>query len=198
MRYHVIIAAAALIPAAAAAQSEADRGQPDHSFTGPRVEAIIGWDRTPSTRSLTGDGLLYGGAVGYDLGIGELRVGADAEATDSTSGGCFRSSGPARPTCIRSGRDLYVGGRIGARMTSNILIYGKGGYTNFRQSQQFETPVGEVVDNKINSDGFRVGGGVELAITRSAFVKAEYRYSHYDWIVRPDRHQVVTAVGLRF
>jgi outer membrane immunogenic protein len=45
-------------------------------------------------------------------------------------------------------------------------------------------------------DGLRVGAGVEQAIGRNAFVKAEYRYSNYEQGY--SRHQAVGGFGFRF
>jgi len=45
-------------------------------------------------------------------------------------------------------------------------------------------------------DGYRIGGGVEEKIGHNSFVKAEYRYSHYQHGFA--RHQVVGAFGFRF
>lgn len=190
MRFHLVTAAAALIPAAAAAQSQATA-----NFVGPHVEAVVGLDHIPSTE-LNKKGVLYGVGVGYDLGVDSLRLGAEAEATTSTASGCSTSS--QGKLCVNSKRDLYLGARVGAQVSPNLLVYAKGGYTNFRQSSSLETTTGKT-EGTGNSDGFRVGAGAELALSRNAFVKAEYRYSHYsEGVVDYARHQIVTGVGLRF
>ena len=191
MRYYVAIAAAAaLFPAAAVAQSQESPG-----FVGAHVEGEVGYDRIPSTE-LNKTGLLYGVGAGYDLGIGSVRLGAEAEASASTAKGCSTSS--QGKLCVDSKRDLYVGARVGAVLSPNLLLYAKGGYTNFRQSSSLETATSKT-EGGSNSGGFRVGAGVELAISKNTFVKAEYRYSHYnEGVVDFGRHQVVTGVGLRF
>ena len=67
-------------------------------------------------------------------------------------------------------------------------------------------------DRHFNLDGYRVGAGVEHAMGRKAYVKAEYRYSNYgdarleyangantdNFSVDTDRHQVVIGAGVRF
>jgi outer membrane immunogenic protein len=191
MRSYVFIAAAAaLIPAAAAAQ-----GRESPSFVGAHVEGVVGYDRIPSTE-LNKSGLLYGLGAGYDFGIDTLRIGAEAETTMSTAKGCTTSS--AGRLCVDSKRDLYVGARVGAVLLPNLMIYAKGGYTNFRQSSSLKTDTSKV-EGGANSGGYRLGAGMQLALSRNAFVKAEYRYSHYhEGVVDYGRHQVVTGVGLRF
>ena len=70
------------------------------------------------------------------------------------------------------------------------------------------------VDTKsnIDTDGYRLGAGVEQAIGTNTYAKLEYRYSNYgegevDYVNGPDsgrfnldtdRHQVVVGFGLRF
>ena len=58
------------------------------------------------------------------------------------------------------------------------------------------------VTDKSDLDGYRVGAGLEYNITPSAYVKGEYRYSHYgdlDGIdIDLDRHQLMAGFGFRF
>lgn len=69
------------------------------------------------------------------------------------------------------------------------------------------------LDQRLDTDGWRVGAGVETALGEKAFAKIEYRYSNYNegefdfngttpdssrFRIDTDRHQVVASVGLRF
>ncbi len=69
------------------------------------------------------------------------------------------------------------------------------------------------LDQRLDTDGWRIGAGVETAISENAFAKIEYRYSNYKeaefdfngqtpdssrFRIDTDRHQVVASVGLRF
>ena len=79
----------------------------------------------------------------------------------------------------------------------------------------FLAPDGETeLDSSLDTDGFRLGAGVEQAIGEQGFVKLEYRYSNYSEAeidfedpaindgnrvdIDLDRHQVVAGFGVRF
>lgn len=76
-------------------------------------------------------------------------------------------------------RDYGVSARVGYKVADSALVYAKAGYADFR-----------------GLEGVRVGGGVEVALTKGFFTKAEYRYS--DLELNTGRHQVVAGFGLRF
>lgn len=166
-------------------------------FTGFRVEGLAGWDRpqVPGNRS---DGALYGVGTGYDVQTGGAVVGIEGEAADSTADNCVSVASAAATgnrLCTRTGRDLYVGGRVGALVAPSTLLYAKAGYTN-AQVRNALTLAGTTTRTRETLDGFRVGGGVEQAVGANSFVKLEYRYSNYERDT--DRHQVVAGFGFRF
>lgn len=208
----------ALVSVPAMAQST------DSSFSGPRVEAILGYDVSKAGSSVDDDinedndqsaeGLLYGVGVGYDYDFGNGVIGIEGEFTDSTAktefndDGDFEGFGFGR---VKTGRDLYVGARAGFKATPNTLVYLKGGYTNARFDVLASDGETELRD-KIDTDGWRIGAGVEQKMGTNAFAKLEYRYSKYSeaevdfgedfeserFDVDLDRHQVVASVGYRF
>ncbi|RYE58104.1 MAG: porin family protein, partial [Hyphomicrobiales bacterium] len=158
------------------------------TFTGPRVEATLGYDHVgagSSTANNNGrddqkiDGLLYGGGIGYDVAVGSLLVGAEGEITGSTarnSQNSYTSTfGYGR---VKQGRDLYAGARIGILASPTTMIYAKGGYTNARL-RVLAGSTTQTTDTSFNLDGYRVGAGVEHALSPNTYVKAEYRYSNY-------------------
>ena len=51
----------------------------DHPFTGPRAEAIAGWDHVvdDSDYGASRDGVTYGGALGYDVQLGKVVLGVE-------------------------------------------------------------------------------------------------------------------------
>jgi len=199
--------------------------QADSSFTGPRVEAILGYDISKAGSTVDDDfnddndqsidGLLYGVGIGYDYDMGSAVIGAEAELTDSTAkttynrDGDFEGIGLGR---VKAGRDFYVGARAGIKASPQTLVYIKGGYTNARfnvLANDGETRLRE----KIDTDGWRLGAGVEQKLNSNAFAKLEYRYSNYSkgeldfgrdipdserFDLDLDRHQVVASVGYRF
>jgi outer membrane immunogenic protein len=170
MRFLAISAfALATVATPAFAQDEAA------PFSGPRAEAVVGWDHLGAY----GDGesgVTYGGAIGYDAQRNNIVAGVEAELTGST----------VEEAGLSAGRDIYAGARVGF-VTGNTLFYAKGGYTNARASYS---------GNGANFDGYRVGGGIEQNFGRF-YGKVEYRYSRYNDISL-NRDQVVAGVGIRF
>ncbi|MEA3389348.1 outer membrane protein [Sphingobium sp. CCH11-B1] len=191
------------------------------TFTGPRVEAILGYDHVGAGSDFDNDngrddqsidGLLYGVGVGYDVNLGGAVVGVEGEWTDSTA-----KSDRFDPTDqfgfgrVSQGRDLYVGARAGILANPSTLVYVKGGYTNSKLNV-LAGNTNETTDTSFKLDGWRIGGGVERAINANTFAKVEYRYSNYTdgqldfpngatserFNIDTDRHQVVASVGWRF
>lgn len=194
------------------------------TFTGPRVEAIVGYDISKAGSSSDNDvndqddesidGLLYGVGIGYDYDMGGVVLGIEGEYTDSTAkteysdGGDFEGFGLGR---VDTGRDLYAGVRVGAKVAPDVLAYVKGGYTNAKFNV-LATDGSTELKQDINADGWRAGAGLEYAMTENSFAKIEYRYSNYQeaeyengdlpdsdrFDIDTDRHQIVGSVGWRF
>ena len=180
----------------------------DGPFTGPRIEALGGYDNLQDGGdgdSEGRDGFTYGALLGYDFQRGNMVFGIEGEVTDSTtSTRSYNEIAAGDRFSVEAGRDLYIGGRIGYAISPQALIYGKGGYTNARIESRYQaatTSDNELVD-KADLDGFRLGAGLEYNFSPSAFVKGEYRYSHYGEIdgydIDLDRHQLMAGVGIRF
>ena len=173
--------------------------QDSQPFSGLRVEGQVGYDTT-DIEGENSDGVAYGAQVGYDVQSGGAVFGAEAEVADSTVDECVQDVDVAGDElCVSAGRDLYVGGRAGAAVADNVLVYGKAGYTNARANLDYEDgTAGEALDFEEgeNLDGVRVGAGVELALGPNSYAKTEYRYSNYEQGF--DRHQVVAGFGFRF
>jgi outer membrane immunogenic protein len=169
------------------------------NLSGFHVEGIVGYDR-PNVDNANGDGILYGVGAGYDFQSGNAVFGIEGEASDSTAHEC--ATGTIVVTdqlCARSGRDLYVGGRVGAVVGGRTLLYVKAGYTNARIGLDYNDGTAATLNDfslHENLDGVRVGAGAQFAIGTNAFLKTEYRYSNYQDGF--DRHQVVAGVGFRF
>lgn len=153
---------------------------------GPRVEALVGYDRVKALGEKDG-GALFGIGAGYDFAVGPaVSLGADIEATEST-----QKEGDEDIAQVKAGRDLYAGGRVSFAVTPTANLYLKGGYTNAR----FKATDG--VDSvSENFDGFRLGAGGQMTLTGKAYVGAEYRYSNYQDGL--SRNQVALTVGTRF
>jgi outer membrane immunogenic protein len=186
---------AALLGATAATPALAQDNAP---FTGPRVEAIVGYDNVKGDGGHR-DGVTYGAGIGYDFQLGGAVLGVEGEATDSSAKGCETGFVTATDRiCANAKRDLYVGGRVGVAVAPSTLLYAKAGYTNARFKVNYTdtaTPAANFSASD-NLDGVRVGAGVEQKLGTSLYAKAEYRYSNYEQGLA--RHQVVAGLGFRF
>ncbi len=196
--------------------------QDSSPFTGPRVEVLMGYDISKASegsldidgdydRSI--DGLTYGAGVGYDHAIGGVVVGVEGQIFGGEAKNTYDVSGVSDFSTARlsNGRDLYAGARVGALVTPSTLAYVKGGYTNAQYNISAFTAESAATDARVDLDGWRVGAGMEQAITNNLFVKGEYTYSDYGrgelqlgdvesdrFDVSTHRHQVVVGAGLRF
>lgn len=198
--------------------------QSNSTFTGPRAEVIVGYDVSKAGSTIDDDagddndqsidGVMYGGALGYDFAVGGAVLGVEAELTDSTAEtefeeGDFEGFGFGN---VETGRDLYLGVRAGILAQPDLLLYAKGGYTNAKYNVLANDGTTELSQD-IDTDGWRLGGGAEYALSENTFAKLEYRYSKYDeaeidfdedvpdsdrFGIDTDRHQVVVGFGYRF
>jgi outer membrane immunogenic protein len=190
MRKLTLLAAAAAAVASAPAFAA--------GVTGPRVEAVLGWDHVKTDLGALGrpsqDGFLYGLGVGYDFGLSEkVSLGVDAEISDSTAD--FDVAAGTSRARLSAGRDLYVGGRVTGAVTDKLNLYAKVGYTNARFTGS-TTIGGATTRASGNADGIRGGLGLQYALGDKAYVGAEYRYSNYEADL--SRHQLVGTIGFRF
>jgi len=181
--------AAAGLAGPALAQEEAAADEP-MAFTGLKVEGLAGYD----------EGLVYGLGAGYDHQMGRFVLGVEGELSDSTDKDCLAGAfAPGDRFCVRSGRNIYVGGRIGFAVAPRTLLYGKVGYANQRVTVDYTAgspPALASFRVSENLDGIRLGGGIEQKIGRRTYVKGEYRYSDYE---NGDfTHDGVVGIGFRF
>ncbi|HEU0310103.1 MAG TPA: porin family protein [Sphingomicrobium sp.] len=153
---------------------------------GPRVEAIVGYDRVKALGEKDG-GALFGIGAGYDFAVGPaISLGADIEATEST-----QKEGDEDIAQVKAARDLYAGGRVNFAVAPKANLYLKAGYTNAR----FKATDGVDTASE-NFDGYRLGAGGQLNLAGKAYVGAEYRYSNYEQGI--SRNQLALTLGTRF
>lgn len=195
----------------------------ERTFTGPKVEALVGYDSTRpgSTVDIDNaddldqsiDGVTYGFGAGYDYDLGSMVIGAEGEYMRSEAQTEFDTTGFTTygVSNIDAGRDLYLGARVGVKATPRTLVYAKAGYTNAKMNV-LATDNTTDVETDLNLDGWRAGVGVEQQVAGKVYVKGEYRYSQYQegeveapsglesdrFDVDLDRHQFVVGVGARF
>src|SRR3954469_24580938 len=101
-------------------------------FTGIHIEGLAGWDRN-HVQGGHSDGIAYGVGAGFDFQAGRALLGVEGEASDSSADQCLSGTLVTGDSlCAKAGRDLYVGGRVGALVGASTLLYAKAGYTNAR------------------------------------------------------------------
>jgi outer membrane immunogenic protein len=228
----IALASASLVAVSTPAMAQ-DQGQ----YSGFRAEALIGYDRVALDLDTTyeaendleydgqhSSGAFYGVGVGYDYTVAGFRFGIDAELNDSTVSEGYAFSGTTfdgelldSTIDLNAGRDIYVGGRVGAAYSSTAY-YVKAGYSMARFSAtERGTLDGQsyVTDGILDVEGLRLGAGIEQQFGRNAFVKLEYRYTNYGEaklrsegqevdvdeafdVIDFDRHQGVVGLGYRF
>jgi outer membrane immunogenic protein len=185
--------ASAAIATPALAQDTATDGK---EFQGVKILAVTGLDHVTSSID-NQTGLSYGGVVGYDYQSGKAVFGVEGEIDGSTAKDCVNNAVTAGDrACLKAGRDLYAGVRAGVVVGNKALVYVKGGYDNGRIVATY-TLNNTTTKSGQNSDGWRVGTGVELNVGKNMLVRAEYRYTNYsDSDVA--RHQGLVGVGVKF
>lgn len=196
------ILGAALIASPALAQ-DAEEG-----ISGPYFGIMGGYDEatleSEGTEASEG-GVMYGIYAGYDIPFDSLIVGIEAELSESDIDVDLDAAlGAGTAAAVRLGDDYYVGGRVGALISDDAVVYLKGGYTRAQLTGAVASGAGNFVDDT-SVDGYRVGGGLEFG-SQGITGRIEYRYSNYGGFDNLDegldfnssRTQIVVGIGYRF
>lgn len=117
-------------------------------FGGVYAQATAGYDDITGSPDSTD--VTYGGAVGVNVPVGNVIVGAQATVDN-----------------IFDRRNIGVSGRLGYNVADRVLPYVKVGWANYQ----------DVFNNDLN--GVRVGGGFQYRLGSFTYAKAEYRYSDF-------------------
>lgn len=141
------------------------------SFVGPRVGATVGTADILNAKSR--NNVTYDAVAGLDAPLGSyVTVGVEADAANFF--------GPQR--------DIGFYGRVGVAPTKSVLFYAKGGYSNFRNIPTRGRP--------FMTNGFGVGGGVEVAVRPHVYVGLEGMHNQYSGGVY--KNAVSATAGFRF
>lgn len=213
-----VVAGAIMATVAVPAVAQTDQTDDAYSFTGPRVEIVGGWNHLLPDRETSGpvystsqtpkhDGISAGVQGGYDMQVGPVVAGVFGGYALQTSNECGQLGG-LNTGCLRPQAQAEGGARIGYQYHGRFLAYGKGAYVNTRV--QTTVLAGDrIMNSHLNKDGWRVGGGVEYAVTHHAYIKAEYDYTRTerfhtapygidDTSVSYHDHDVLAGFGVRF
>lgn len=197
----IATAAATMLATPAFAQSNSSVG-------GARIEATVGWDRPVlhiEDQSEGKSGVSYGAEFGYDFALSDfVFAGAYAGIDGASTKECISSG--TETACVKAGRNITAGVRVGTRVGGKAAVYVKGGYSNGRITGTYTDSAAPALNDNAseNMDGYHLGAGVQVDLQGHVYVKAEYNYSaykHYDvfgYDTHLDRHRIVAGVGVRF
>ncbi len=187
--------------------------------TGARVELRAGYDEARFHVELGGGideehksekDIVFGVEAGFDLRAFEnivLGVYGGLEWSNiDNCGEVFQDFGDQ--LCVKVGRNMTLGGRVGMATGDGGLIYVKGGYSRGRFKASYDDGAGLFVEESDTVGGWHVGAGFELGITHNIYAKAEYIHTRYhtmfedqlteDERLEPTRHQLMGGIGFRF
>lgn len=183
----------------------ADRPVAD-TLRGFRIEGNIGGDRYQS-QGVHRDKLGYGATIGFDGLIGNrIVIGPEAtywRANDYTEN-CTAGTINGGTLCNKSFDEFGVGVRAGVLLAPQLLVFGKGGYVTNEQRKRFTPPAGQTgFYDHYNTDGYQVGGGVELSMAdrfkgplAGLYINGQYVYSQYN--DHTSRQRVMAGIGIHF
>jgi len=189
-----------LLTAAAAFAAFPAHAQDDvvADFTGPRVEAHIGWDRVGiqnrDIREFAGrgdfgpsdqdNGFIGGAELGFDFQMSGLvigaYIGADISETEERIETDF--------VHLRANRNYYAGARAGFAVSPGALLYVKGGLSRGDLDVEFLNGATAPIQAAFNDDdvqerdGIHFGGGVEMNMGSMFYGRIDYMHTRYDRI----------------
>lgn len=138
-----------------------------NEFTGIRAEVTAGLDDV--TNGVDPTEVTYGAGVGVDAELYKnVIVGVEATIDN-----------------VFDRRNIGAGARLGYVVSNKVMVYGKVGYANWKQTTTAEL------------EGLRLGGGVEVKVAGPVYAKAEYRYTDFNR-GNIGQHGGLVGVGLRF
>lgn len=154
-----------MIPLAAAAAFAATPAMAN-DFAGVRAEVTAGLDDV--TDGVDPTEVTYGAGIGLDAKLYKnVIVGVEATLDN-----------------VFDRRNIGAAARLGFVVADKALVYGKVGYSNWKQTTTAEL------------EGLRVGGGVEANLYGPVYGKIEYRYTDFDGGV--GQHGGLVGLGVRF
>jgi outer membrane immunogenic protein len=167
-------------------------------FNGAYFGAQIGWDR----HEIIGDGLNYGGFLGYNKKLNDqivLGIEGSLDFSTAKETQTALSVGQTISATADVGRTFGVSARAGFLAGPNTLFYIKAGYDNVRVKLKTTGNVpgfANLTALSGNIDALVLGGGVEQAINDKMSFRIGYDYGNGKGGY--DRHRVLAGVAVHF
>ena len=161
------------------------------SATSCYVQALAGSAVSTVGSSVLPDSL---SASGWTVGAG---IGCDVKLERVVIGALARIELPVDPdgTVIDLDKSWMVGARVGWMLNTGLMMYGLVGYESAELS---------LANIDIAKDGFVVGGGLEVMISKHLSLNAEYTQTIVDstdvggFSVKPESHKARVGLTYRF
>lgn len=180
----LLVGALAWMPGTALAQSH-----DDSSFGGVKIGTSIDYrwhdgdfplPRTGGELDEKKGGIGYRGHVGYDLQIGRALV-VGVEGGIGRGGKKLTASNTIGDYTLKPRWTWDVSGRAGVLPASNVLLYGRVGYSWLRGRETTDFRATNLNDLKSSGTekGFLWGAGAEAALAPGFFARAEYDRVNY-------------------
>lgn len=135
-------------------------------FTGLRGEVTAGINGV--TGGVDPTKVTYGAGLGLDAGLYKnVVVGVEANVDN-----------------VFNHRNIGADARIGYVVSDSVMVYGKVGYANWKQTTSAAL------------EGLRLGAGIEAKLTGPVYGKVEYRRTNFDHGV--GQNNGLVGVGVRF
>jgi outer membrane immunogenic protein len=193
-------AAMLALPVAAQAQ-DADESPFSGAHVGVEVTRDgnkVRQDGSPATvNSAERNGYGFRGHLGYDLSLGNVVV-VGVEAGIGKGGRTVSKPSllPGGTYKVDPGLTYDATARLGFTPTSNVMIYGRGGYRWLKTDQSI---AGQATGNrnfKLTEKGFTYGGGLEVAVTNGLSLRAEFDRTEYSKNFK--QNKISVGASIRF
>jgi outer membrane immunogenic protein len=148
-----------------------------------RGTVIGGLERTDSAPgSGAEDGVYYGVQLGADWDLGGIKAGVEADLGDSTANAPNGGN--------QANQSLFASAavRLAVPVTGGTRVFVRGGYAYHK--------IDYATGPSFNGHGYTLGGGAEVDLGQSLFVRGEYRYSDYGQTVRGQHF--LAGLGIKF
>lgn len=172
-------------------------------FEGVHVGAQGGWTSISADYedgSGTADGLgLSGPYAGLILGTGLVRdrVYFGLELQAGFGDAEYKSRFAGNDIQLSAERSWGASARLGRVIGEGALLYATAGYQGARFEEEISVS-GKTVSGDEDTDGVRLGGGIELMNRNRNFARFEYSVTRYDDIETDDGSYRYEAVAHRF
>jgi len=152
--------------------AQAGVGRMDTSLEGPRG------NNGALKADFSGTGGVWGGFAGYGLAFGPWYLGLEGEGDTGSVGWDHARQPGGRVFMVDKGASFGIGGRVGYTLAGGSLLYGRLGMarTTFDTHYEFGTTI---IDSQDTLSGLRVGGGLQVPLSKSLFLRLDYAHTNY-------------------